>query len=173
MSVSKFLGSFVQSAFFGGTYDDAAFEIRVLKSELQRLHQRLDNEFAELNDRIDRLEGKPGKGKGRSRLNVIGGAELADVAPSASDPEVQAAPPSALAPSVRDATAPAGGFVGSMSIREAHEQHPRAQDVFTRHHLPSCTHCALSATETVEQGARDHGLDVEALLADLNHLAEA
>ena len=63
MSAPRFLGDFLQSMLFGGTYDDVAFELRVLKSELARVHERLDKELGEVRDRLDQLEGKPGKGK--------------------------------------------------------------------------------------------------------------
>ncbi len=179
MTASKFLGSFLQSALFGGTYDDLAFEIRVLKAELQALHERLDKELVDVSDRIDKLEGKPGRGRGRSRLSILSSGDIADMggdgkldaAPSGgssgdSEPAETASSSVALAQS-----APAASpFVGSLTIAEAHALHPGAQAVFSSHHLSGCLSCGLSSIETIESGAVDHGLDVEGLLHDLNQL---
>ena len=78
MGVLRFVGSFVQTTFFGGSHEDLLFEIRVLKGEVARLHERLDKELDDLRDRLDRAEGKPGKGRGKSRLAVVSAAEAAD-----------------------------------------------------------------------------------------------
>lgn len=176
MSFSKFLGSFVQATFFGGTYEDLSFELRVLKNELAALHDRLDREFDALGDRLDKLEGKPGKGKGRSRLAIVGAAEIADIVP---EPKLDAAPAPAAAPPVPEApaglqtvapSAPDAGFLADMTIRDAWQAHPEAPGVFKKHHLTGCVDCAMSGRETIAAGAGDHGLDVDALLADLNQL---
>jgi hybrid cluster-associated redox disulfide protein len=169
MSAPRFLGDFLQSMLFGGTYEDVAFEIRVLKSELTRLHERLDKELGEVRDRLDKLEGKPGRGKGRGRLQILGGTEIADgkiEAASAPAPPLKVSPP----PSE---TAAHDLFSATMTIADAHAAHPAAAVLFANYHLPSCTFCALSDRESIEEGGRDHGLDVEALLRDLNQLAEA
>ncbi len=159
---------FIQSMLFGGTFDDLAFELRVLKQETHRLHERLDSELDTLRDRLDKLEGKPGKGRGRSRLSIIGGPELADIQ---ADPKLDAAPASARAePAAPDPAPAAGPFTAGMTIAEAHASHPGAAEVFARHHLPGCGSCAVSGFETVGEGGRDHGLDVQALVDDLNRL---
>lgn len=167
MSAPRFLGDFLQSMLFGGTYDDVAFEIRVLKSELARLHERLDKELGEVRDRLDQMDGKPGKGKGRGRLQILGGAEIADTKMDAAP----AAPAPAKATPSRDPGSQL--FSPDMSIAQAHEAHPAAASVFAKYHLPSCGSCALSGRESIAEGGRDHGLDVEALLRDLNQLASA
>ena len=166
MSSLKYLGDFLQATLFGGTYDDVAFEVRVLKAEVARLHERLDKEMARLHERLDGMEGKPVKGKGRSRLTIMSAAEVADVKTT---PKVEAAPAKAPAP-VK--AAPKGTFHGGMSIAEAFDAHPKAKDVFAAHHLPACMDCALSKIETLDAGARLHSLDAEKLLADLNQLVE-
>jgi hybrid cluster-associated redox disulfide protein len=168
MSLSKFLGSFVQATLFGGTYDDLSFELRVLKNELAALHKRLDAELDTLSDRLDKLEGKPGKGKGRSRLAIVGAAELADLPP---EPKLDAAPGLQTVTSTPPAADP--GFLADMTIRAAWTSHPAAPQVFAEHHLPGCIDCALSASESIAEGAGDHGLDVQALLDDLNRLGSA
>lgn len=168
MSSLKFLGTFVQATLFGGTYDDVAFEVRVLKGEVARLHERLDKELVRLNERLDALGDAPAKGRGRERLSIMSAAEAADVAPN----KREAAP----APTVEPAPLPGpvtGAFHGGMSIAEAFEAHPEAKDIFAAHHLPSCLDCALSKVESLDAGARLHSLDAAQLLADLNQLSEA
>jgi|GEM_PF-1998570 len=189
MGVAKFLGSFLQASFFGGTYDDLAFEIRVLKEELARVHERLDKEMAAVGNRLDQLEGKPAKGKGKGRLRIMSSAEVADVEPGAKaeaapaggpEPTLEAANPSpALSLGLAQATVgdeesgPSDGFLASMSIHEAWRRDPGAPQVFADHSLPGCIHCAVGATESIEAGAGDHGVDVVALVADLNRLVQA
>jgi len=179
VSVIKSVGAFVQASVFGGTYDDLAFEIRVLKKEVATIHARLDKELDTLRDRLDKLEGKPGKGRGKSRLQVLGGTELADI-------EQEAAPASPVEPTpttageqsaggLRTMSEPSEppGFHPGMTIADAHRAHVAAPDVFAKHHLPSCLDCPVSEFEAVDDGARDHGVDVAALVADLNRLASA
>jgi hybrid cluster-associated redox disulfide protein len=182
MAFSKFVGSFLQATFFGGTYDDLSFELRVLKNELSALHDRLDKEFDALAERLDKLEGKKGKNQGRGRLNIVGGAELADMTPET--PKLEAVSDASMEPITTVAvdtssaglataapTASTDGFMADMTIREAWGAHPDAPAVFKAHHLTGCPDCALSARESIADGAGDHGLDVQALLADLNQLA--
>lgn len=54
-----------------------------------------------------------------------------------------------------------------MSIGEAVQEYPATVDVFLRHGL-MCFGCALARFENIEQGALAHGMDLEALLEDLN-----
>ncbi len=54
-----------------------------------------------------------------------------------------------------------------MHIGEVVEKFPRAVEVFLRHGL-MCFGCALARFENVEQGAIAHGINVEALIKDLN-----
>lgn len=165
MGISSFVGRFVQSSLFGGTWEDLAFEVQVLKAELGRLHERMDGEIDALKDRIDELEGNKGRRQGRGRLSVMSAADQADAESEAADPPVarQASAPPVDRPAAVD---------GSMTIAQAHHVHPGAPAVFADHHLPGCLHCALSQTETIDQGAEQHGLDVESLLAGLNRLVE-
>jgi len=168
MSASRFLGDFLQSLLFGGTHEDVAFEIRVLKAELQRLHERLDKELGEVRDRLDAADGKPAKGKGRGRLQILGGAEIADTKVDASPAEPVAAPRTDP-----ESAGDGGRFNAGMSIAEAHREDPGVAAIFANYHLPSCGSCAVSGRESIAEGGRDHGLDVEALLRDLNQLASA
>ena len=54
-----------------------------------------------------------------------------------------------------------------MHIGEVVEKFPQAVEVFLRHGL-MCFGCALARFENVEQGAAAHGINVEALIKDLN-----
>jgi hybrid cluster-associated redox disulfide protein len=188
MSAFKFLGTFLQGALFGGTYDDVAFEVRVLKGEISRLHERIDRELAELRDRIDRLEGKPGAGKGRSRLSVMSSAAAADLGSGSGGMKAAPAPaaaegPATAGPEHRTTTASSGtaaalasetpAWTKEMRLKDAWLLHPDAPRVFARHHLPACPDCALSETESLAEGIAGHGLDVDAFVRDLNQLASS
>jgi hybrid cluster-associated redox disulfide protein len=182
MGAGRFLGSFVQATFFGGTYEDLAFEVRVLKGEIARLHERLDKETTALRERIDVLEGKTPKGKGRGRLSILGSADAEDARGDRQDaaptPPTNSVPPASTA--TRAAPAAIGleavgdrpAFDPAMTIRAAWLARASSPPVFARHHLPGCVDCAMSHTETLAEGAALHGIDVDALIADLRAAAE-
>jgi len=54
-----------------------------------------------------------------------------------------------------------------MKIGQVVEKHPETVSVFMKHGL-GCVGCAVARFENIAQGARAHGIDVDALLADLN-----
>ncbi len=54
-----------------------------------------------------------------------------------------------------------------MPIGEVVEKYPQTVPVFLAHGL-MCFGCAIARFENVEQGARAHGIDVDALMKDLN-----
>ena len=54
-----------------------------------------------------------------------------------------------------------------MPIGQVVQKYPKTVEVFLRHGL-MCFGCALAQYENVEQGASAHGIDVEALIKDLN-----
>ena len=54
-----------------------------------------------------------------------------------------------------------------MSIGQIVEQYPETVPVFLKHGL-MCFGCAVARFENVEQGARAHGVDADALVKDLN-----
>jgi hybrid cluster-associated redox disulfide protein len=58
-----------------------------------------------------------------------------------------------------------------MSLMEALQADPRARDVFAAHGM-GCIGCIGMSVETIEEGARMHGLDPEQVVADLNRLVE-
>ena len=54
-----------------------------------------------------------------------------------------------------------------MSIAEVVQKYPQTVEVFLRHGL-MCFGCAIARCENIEQGAVAHGIDVPALVTDLN-----
>src|SRR5574338_1528889 len=61
-------------------------------------------------------------------------------------------------------------ITADMVIHEVVSQYPQTVKVFQGHGLP-CTACQIGARESVAQGAHTHRLNVEALLNDLNRVA--
>lgn len=57
-----------------------------------------------------------------------------------------------------------------MPIGEIVQNHPDTVQVFLRHGL-MCFGCAIARFESLEQGALAHGIDLDALLQDLNAVA--
>lgn len=58
-----------------------------------------------------------------------------------------------------------------MSIMEIVSKYPDTADVFMNHGL-HCIGCAAASFETLEDGAKAHGIDINKLLKDLNKVAE-
>lgn len=54
-----------------------------------------------------------------------------------------------------------------MPIGDVVRQYPTTIEVFMRHGL-HCIGCAVAAFESIEEGATVHGIDIEALMNDLN-----
>lgn len=54
-------------------------------------------------------------------------------------------------------------------IIEALQAHPRAREVFIQHGM-GCMDCMGAVMESIEVGAKAHGIDVDALVKDLNML---
>lgn len=57
-----------------------------------------------------------------------------------------------------------------MGIMEAIQKYPDVVGVFVAHGL-GCIGCAMANFETIEQGAMAHGMDLSALMKDLNEAA--
>lgn len=57
-----------------------------------------------------------------------------------------------------------------MLLGEVASKYPQAAEVFFKHGL-HCIGCGVAFAETIEQGAQAHGIDVKALLKDLNKVA--
>ena len=60
-------------------------------------------------------------------------------------------------------------FTKDMSILDVLQADPRARDIVTAHGL-ECIGCMGAMMESVEDGARMHGIDPVALLRELNGL---
>ncbi len=56
-----------------------------------------------------------------------------------------------------------------MSIEEVVSKYPETVMVFMRHGL-YCVGCHVSAFESIEEGAMLHGINLDALLEDLNRV---
>lgn len=54
-----------------------------------------------------------------------------------------------------------------MTIDEAMELCPRAPEILRGHGM-GCAGCLISSAETIEEGVSAHGLDVDAVIAELN-----
>jgi hybrid cluster-associated redox disulfide protein len=57
-----------------------------------------------------------------------------------------------------------------MSMMEALQADPRAREVFAAHGM-GCIGCMGVSMESIEDGAKMHGIDPEIVLQDLNKLA--
>lgn len=60
-------------------------------------------------------------------------------------------------------------FTKDMSIMEALQADPRARDVFSAYGM-GCIGCMGVSMESIEDGSKMHGIDPEAVLAELNKL---
>lgn len=58
-----------------------------------------------------------------------------------------------------------------MTIGDVVSKHPDTVEVFFRHGM-HCVGCAIASMETIEQGAKAHGMDIKKLMLDLNKAAE-
>ncbi|GAW93683.1 DUF1858 domain-containing protein [Calderihabitans maritimus] len=58
-----------------------------------------------------------------------------------------------------------------MSITEVVSKYPQTARVFMEHGM-GCLGCAAAQFESIAQGAAVHGIDVDALVADLNKMVE-
>ncbi|WP_371371350.1 DUF1858 domain-containing protein [Sporomusa aerivorans] len=59
-----------------------------------------------------------------------------------------------------------------MSIVDVVQQYPQTVQVF-RNYGMGCLGCAAARFENIEQGAAAHGIDIAALVADLNKAVSA
>jgi hybrid cluster-associated redox disulfide protein len=58
-------------------------------------------------------------------------------------------------------------ITGDMPIGDVVNKYPVTINVFFRHGL-GCVGCAVARFENIQQGAMAHGIDVDALINDLN-----
>lgn len=59
-----------------------------------------------------------------------------------------------------------------MTIEKVVTEYPESMMVFMRHGL-HCVGCHVSAFESIEEGAMAHGINADALVADLNKVISA
>ncbi|MCG0276909.1 MAG: DUF1858 domain-containing protein [Thermanaeromonas sp.] len=59
-----------------------------------------------------------------------------------------------------------------LSIMEVLQAYPEVRSIFIRHGM-GCLECMGAMSETIETGARMHGINLEELLADLNKAIRA
>jgi hybrid cluster-associated redox disulfide protein len=59
-----------------------------------------------------------------------------------------------------------------MPIGDVVREHPETVPVFLQHGL-GCLGCALARFENIAQGAKAHGIDVDALMDELNEAVSA
>ena len=60
-------------------------------------------------------------------------------------------------------------FDKNMSIMDALQIHPKARDIFKKHGM-ACLSCMGAIQESIEAGARMHGIDLDLLLTELESL---
>jgi len=58
-------------------------------------------------------------------------------------------------------------ITADMAIGEVVSKYPTTINVFFKHGL-GCVGCAVARFENIQQGAMAHGIDVDALITDLN-----
>ncbi len=63
-------------------------------------------------------------------------------------------------------------ITADMKIGDVVNRHPETIQVFLRHGL-ACVGCAVAQFENIQQGATAHGINVDALMKDLNDTAAA
>ncbi len=56
------------------------------------------------------------------------------------------------------------------TVHAAHARHPGVAALFARRGLPRCTDCAVGADETLAEAALGEGLEIDALLEEINAL---
>ena len=59
-----------------------------------------------------------------------------------------------------------------MPIGDVVKNHPETVPVFMQHGL-HCIGCAVAAFESIGEGAAAHGIDVDALISDLNKATQS
>lgn len=58
-----------------------------------------------------------------------------------------------------------------MSIMEVVEKYPQTAAIFQQHGM-GCLGCAAAHFENIDQGAAAHGINIEALISDLNKVTK-
>lgn len=66
----------------------------------------------------------------------------------------------------------AAGFTPEMTVREALLTHPQAEQVLASFHLGGCSYCAVEPGERLADACREHGVDLQMLVGNLNLLTQ-
>ena len=64
----------------------------------------------------------------------------------------------------------APAFAPEMTMREVLLVHPQAEQVLATFHLGGCSHCSVEPGEKLADACREHGVDVQAVVGNLNLL---
>jgi hybrid cluster-associated redox disulfide protein len=63
-------------------------------------------------------------------------------------------------------------FAPEMTVREVLLMHPQAEQILASFHLGGCSHCAVEPGERLADACREHGVDVQTLVGNLNLLTQ-
>jgi hybrid cluster-associated redox disulfide protein len=63
-------------------------------------------------------------------------------------------------------------FTPEMTVREALLAHPQAEQVLAGFHLGGCSHCAVEPGDRLADACQEHGVDLQALVGNLNLLTQ-
>jgi hybrid cluster-associated redox disulfide protein len=67
----------------------------------------------------------------------------------------------------------ATAFTPEMTVREVLMVHPQAEQVLASFHLGGCSHCAVEPGDRLVDACQEHGVDLQALVGNLNLLTQA
>lgn len=62
-------------------------------------------------------------------------------------------------------------ITADMKIADVMKNYPSSRKVFKKY-MPACATCGGATAETIERGARMHGIDLETLIKELNRPEE-
>lgn len=64
-------------------------------------------------------------------------------------------------------------FAPEMTVREVLMTHPQAEQVLASFHLGGCSHCAVEPSDRLVDVCREHGVELQTLVGNLNLLLPA
>jgi hybrid cluster-associated redox disulfide protein len=64
-------------------------------------------------------------------------------------------------------------FAPEMTVREVLMMHPQAEQVLASFHMGGCSHCAVEPNDRLVDACQEHGVDLQAVVGNLNLLAQA
>lgn len=63
-------------------------------------------------------------------------------------------------------------FAPDMTVREVLLAHPQAEQVLASFHLGGCSHCAVEPGDRLQDACKEHGVDLQTLVGNLNLLTQ-